>query len=107
MEHHALQDVGVGFVPVVAIPVTGADPVPTDTERWMVAASERIAELEDEKTLLRAELDGCIPELTRAVQENLERAVEAETHIRSLTQTMDEHPEGYAGPCECRTCLSY
>lgn len=24
-----------------------------------------------------------------------------------LTRTMDEHPEGYEGPCECETCMSY
>jgi hypothetical protein len=27
--------------------------------------------------------------------------------IEGLTRLLDEHPEDWDGPCECRTCLSY
>lgn len=28
-------------------------------------------------------------------------------HLEDLTSKMDEHPEGYDGPCWCRLCQSY
>jgi hypothetical protein len=27
--------------------------------------------------------------------------------LLAMTRSLDEHPEGYEGPCECKTCMSY
>lgn len=27
--------------------------------------------------------------------------------LLQMTKTLDEHPEGYEGPCDCGTCRSY
>ena len=27
--------------------------------------------------------------------------------LLGMTRMLDEHPEGYEGPCECETCQSY
>lgn len=36
-----------------------------------------------------------------------EQAACDETELLDITRGMDEHPEGYSGPCECRLCASY
>ena len=39
---------------------------------------------------------------------NMEKSQRARfLHLMGLTRQEDEHPEGYDGPCACRTCDSY
>jgi hypothetical protein len=36
-----------------------------------------------------------------------EQADRDEAELLEITRVLDEHPDDYDGPCECRTCLSY
>jgi hypothetical protein len=36
-----------------------------------------------------------------------EQARRDELELLEITRAMDEHPDGYDGPCECQTCMSY
>lgn len=33
--------------------------------------------------------------------------VRDEAELLEITMHLDEHPEGYEGPCLCKTCTSY
>jgi hypothetical protein len=37
----------------------------------------------------------------------LRNAEEAWKRLLELTRMLDEHPDGYDGPCECKLCCSY
>lgn len=30
-----------------------------------------------------------------------------ESTLADITRCLDNHPDGYEGPCECKTCMSY
>lgn len=36
-----------------------------------------------------------------------EQAVKDEQQLIADTEALDEHPDGYDGPCCCKTCASY
>ena len=36
-----------------------------------------------------------------------EYAGREEADLLNATRALDEHPDGYDGPCECATCMSY
>lgn len=36
-----------------------------------------------------------------------EQAMNDEQRLLADTEALDEHPDGYDGPCACKTCMSY
>lgn len=36
-----------------------------------------------------------------------EQAARDEAELLEITRALEEHPDGYDGPCECQTCISY
>ena len=52
------------------------------------AVASIVKELRNTLKLKQAEIDGCIPELARAVKENLDRAVKAEHRVVELEAAM-------------------
>jgi len=36
-----------------------------------------------------------------------EELIEEKEELLQLTEMLDEHPEGYDGPCFCKLCMSY
>lgn len=59
----------------------------------------------------RAEIAVALPPGSPAADEPLAQAVRElvveRAQLLQLTRVMDEHPEGYDGPCECQTCMGY
>lgn len=35
------------------------------------------------------------------------QADQDDEQLLDITRGLDEHPDDYDGPCECRTCMSY
>ena len=57
--------------------------------------------------VLVQEVQEKVIELDTAVKNQQKGYQALEREILKLTRTLDEHPDDYDGPCECRSCLSY
>lgn len=56
------------------------------------ALEEAMKNLSEQVNAMRGELEAC----------NSERLL-----LLDMTRELEEHPEGYEGPCLCRLCVSY
>jgi len=66
---------------------------------FLIDAEDLLAEVER----LRGTLD-----TVRGDSNMLQALMEAHgDHILQLTEALEEHPDGYDGPCQCETCRSY
>jgi FtsZ-binding cell division protein ZapB len=76
-------------------------------------ACDLIEKLEGEKDNLKYEVNQWVLEVKQlqsdlaAAKSKIAELQKTNDDFLKMTSSLDEHPEGYEGPCLCRLCMSY